>query len=162
MHTPRNESLTIKSQAQNEWKGAKNVDGQKRVSRARLRWGFSSAWASPSCSSSWAGGQWRSRFRPIGRRIRDCAHRPHFVSHSKTFEYAKSRPLYKMGGLFRRARIVPYAPPFVFFSLPVGSNPFSSYFPCITKETLISQSLFLGAEGGIWFSSLAARRSDRL
>ena len=32
---------------------------------------------------------------------------------------------------------------------PVGSNPFSSYFSCITKETLISQSLFLGAEGGI-------------
>ena len=35
------------------------------------------------------------------------------------------------------------------YSLPVGSNPFSSYFPCIAKETLISQSLFLGAEGGI-------------
>jgi len=30
------------------------------------------------------------------------------------------------------------------YSLPVGSNPFSSYFPCIAKETLISQSLFLG------------------
>ncbi len=35
------------------------------------------------------------------------------------------------------------------YSLPVGSNPFSSYFSCMTKETLISQSLFLGAEGGI-------------
>jgi len=54
-----------------------------------------------------------------------------------------------------KAALRPYSP-------PVGSNPFSSYFPCITKETLISQSLFLGAEGGIWFSSLAARRSDRL
>ena len=29
---------------------------------------------------------------------------------------------------------------------PTGSK---AYFPCITKETLISQSLFLGAEGGI-------------
>ena len=28
------------------------------------------------------------------------------------------------------------------FSPPVGSNPFSSYFLCIAKETLISQSLF--------------------
>ena len=41
-----------------------------------------------------------------------------------------------------KAALRPYSP-------PVGSNPFSSYFPCIAKETLISQSLFLGAEGGI-------------
>ena len=71
---------------------------------------------------------------------------PAFVSKAGAYYGAEggiwfsSSPL--VGPTGSKAALRPYSP-------PVGSNPFSSYFPCIAKETLISQSLFLGAEGGI-------------